>query len=97
MNAVLFDTYKTIKTLKHAGAGEPMGKAIVATIKAVLAENMVTKAGLQNVAQGLNRRMDTMNECISGLEKTMIIHIGPIVYSAVGFAVAVFALWNKLF
>ncbi len=70
MNLIAIDTHEAIKSLELAGLSESAAEALIATIRVVI-KNMVTKTDLQAAVQGLNGRIDTTNERITGLKNAM--------------------------
>ncbi len=70
MNSIAIDTHRAVKSLEQAGISEPAAEAVITTIRVVI-DNMVTKTDLKNAVQGLNGRLDTTNERITGLKNVM--------------------------
>ena len=59
MAALAFDTHKAVEALREAGFDDSQAEAVTAQISAAIGENLVTKGGLDNAIEKLERRMTT--------------------------------------
>ena len=58
MATFTFDTHRAIQSLKEAGVAEAQAEAVVALVSSVFAENVATKADLQQLEKRLEQKME---------------------------------------
>ena len=58
MATFTFDTHRAIQSLKETGLAEAQAEAVVALVSSVFAENVATKADLQQLEKRLEQKME---------------------------------------
>ena len=58
MATFTFDTHRAIQNLKEAGVAEAQAEAVVALVSSVFAENVATKADLQQLEKRLEQKLE---------------------------------------
>ena len=58
MATFTFDTHRAIQNLKETGLAEAQAEAVVALVSSVFAENVATKADLQQLEKRLEQKME---------------------------------------
>jgi len=98
---VIFDTYKAVSQLRAAGFDETQAAAMVTTICDVLGGNLATKEDIRDMATkedvaAVRREMATKAD-LHALETRLTIHMGGMIFGAVGLVLAILRLFPDFF